>query len=71
MAFLFEPCLCTLKGAVEQGFYLDFWSFEFTFLPVDIWVELPEPGVAKEHAVATQIGDKESSSFFLVPLSDK
>jgi len=62
--------LLLMKGAVEQGFDFDFWSFEFAFLPVDIRVELSEPGVAEEHSVATQIGDKEPSSFFLVSLSD-
>jgi len=49
-----------LEYAMSECFHFDLWSFEHAIRPVDVRVEFPEPGVAKDKAISAQVCDIES-----------
>jgi hypothetical protein len=69
-SFLLDEVSDLLIPSVQEGFCEDFGSFELRVLPVDFWGEGSTPGVAKDKAIFSEVGDIESLSFFLVSSYD-
>ena len=56
--------------AQAAGFDLDFRAQDFAFLPIDSWIESPQPRISKDRAVLAQGGDVEGLEVIFEPLAD-
>ena len=60
-----------LLSSEQQGFYFDFWPFECRVFPVNIWFKFLAPGVSKDEAILSQVGDVERYSSLFISLADQ